>query len=138
RETRPFSTRTYEHDISLDAFEHLHDLRLVWPSEVRPRLAAVESHPRFLGNRTVRVLPGGACQSPRVWTVLGISAQDHPRGDYDLGVHCVRDLLSQREARVELSRGVRVFGCRCILCLCIQDTGNRRLNAGSDLGVRRL
>src|ERR1039457_5204922 len=62
-EKRAFSTSTYEHHFSIDAVERLHDLRLVWALEVRPRLAAVEGYPPLLGNSTVRILSGGARQS---------------------------------------------------------------------------
>ena len=129
---------THEYDISFDTVEHLHDLRLVWTPEVRPRLAAVEGDPRLLGNCAVRVLPGGASQSSRLRPVLRISAQDYSRSNYDLGVHCVRDFLSQREVRLELPRRVCLPGCRCILCLCIQDTRIRQLNAGSAMGIYRI
>src|ERR1700683_4353397 len=128
-EKRAFSTSTYEHHFSIDAIERLHDFRLVWALEVRPRLAAVESNPRLMGNRTVRVLFGGARKSLRLCSILRISTQDHSRGNHDRGLHRVRDFLSQREARLELSRGIRLPRCGSILRLCVQGTRNRHLKA---------
>lgn len=83
----------------------------------------------FVGNRTVRVLFGGARQSLWLCSVLRISTQDHSRGDHDLGLHRVRDFLSQGKARLELSRGIRLPRGRCILRLRVQGTGIRHLNA---------
>ena len=101
---------TREHDISFDTVEHLHDFRLVWTFEIRARLAALESDPRLLGNRAIRILFGGARQSPRLCPIRRISPQDHSRGDHDYGFHCVRADVSEGEDGVELSGGVRVSG----------------------------
>jgi hypothetical protein len=89
--------------------ECLHDLRLVWALEIRSRLAALESDRGFMGDRATRILPGGAGESPRLWPVLGIPAQDHSRGRHAGCLHRIRGYVPEGETRVELSRGVRPF-----------------------------
>ena len=74
-EMKTFLSSTHEHHIFTDAVECLYDLRLVRPPQVRPRLATVESDPRFLGNCIARVLPGSARESARLPPVLWVSAQ---------------------------------------------------------------
>ena len=47
-----------EHHTSVDLLEHLHDLRLVRPPEIWPRLASLEDHSGFVADRIDRVLFG--------------------------------------------------------------------------------
>jgi transposase len=60
--------------------ERLHDVRLVRAPQVRARMATLEGDRGLVGDCAVRILPGRACQSPRQCPLLGLPAQDHPRG----------------------------------------------------------
>src|ERR1700674_774715 len=76
--------------------------------KIRSRLAAVEGDPDLVGDRARRILPGGAGQSLRLRRVLGVPAQDHSRGGHAHRLHRIRDGVSEGEARVELSPGIRL------------------------------
>jgi hypothetical protein len=110
----------YEHHISADAFEYIHDVRVVRTSEIRPRLAAMAGNSGLLGHRINRVLSRRAGQSPRLPGILGISAQDPPGGDYDRRLHRVRNVLPEGKTCLELCRGVCFPGRRRFLRVCVQ------------------
>src|ERR1022692_3057376 len=81
-------------------------------------LASLESDPGLVGDCAVGILPGCAGKSRRLWSFLGIPAQDHSRGRHARRFHRFRGHVLEGETRVELSRGVRLPWLGRVLRLC--------------------
>src|SRR5258706_9538087 len=75
------ATYPHDHDPAPDPLQHLHDVRLVWPSEVSPR-TAVQGHRYQLDNRLCGVLFSGAGQPHRILRVHDGAVEDHTGGHH--------------------------------------------------------
>ena len=102
---------THAYDPLADHFQHLHDLRLVWASEIQG-LALMDGHCRELGHRLRGVLFPGAGQPHRPLRVQRRTVENDPRGHYPRGVLHFLGALSQRAAQVELCGRIRFDGRR--------------------------
>ncbi len=71
------ATYPHDHDPALDPLQHLHDLCLVWPSEISTR-AAVQGHRHQLAHRFCGILFSGTRQSHRLLRVHDSAVEDHP------------------------------------------------------------
>src|ERR1700686_3003692 len=86
-------------------FQRIHDLCLVWTSQIWSCMAAMESHPRIVADCAAGILPRGSRQSMGLRHIYGLSAEDHSRGDHRGGFHHLRHHLPEGENGLEL-RGI--------------------------------
>src|SRR2546426_6644699 len=100
----------HEDGAAADHFQHLHDLRMVWASEIQgPRLVGGDSGE--LADRVPGILFSGAGQSHREQSgVYRGAIEDHPGGDHAGGVLFFLGSLSERAAEVELYGGIWTGG----------------------------
>src|SRR5258705_8679864 len=81
-------------------FQRLHDLCLVWPSEIQGEPAA-DGRAGELGDCLRRILAGGAGQPLGQRGVFGGAAQDHSGGDYAGGVRLLLGAVPEGAAGME-------------------------------------
>src|SRR4051795_1214951 len=110
---RPLSRTTfYKEDIDAHRFadniadpdavrlQRLHDLCLVWPSEIQGEPAGA-GRDGELGDRLCRILAGGARQPLGQRGLFGGAAQDHAGGDHAGGVRRLLGALPEGAAGME-------------------------------------
>src|SRR3984957_19458182 len=105
---RPFATAVAGPDAV--CLQCLHDLRLVWASEIQGEPAAARHHGE-LGHRVVRILAGGARQSLGQRGLYAGTAQDHAGSDHADRVRGIFGAVSEGAAGLESRPGFCADRC---------------------------
>ena len=95
----------YVDDRVVDDFERVHDVCLVWSSEVQG-ISSVHDDSRELGDRLCRILFSSAGQSDRPWADHCGAAQDDAGGHYAGRLLDLLRCVPEGSAEVELCRGI--------------------------------
>lgn len=105
-----------ENSCFADNLERLHDICMVWTSQIRRRkLIDTAHHPYQLGNRVLRVLLPGARQPYRLCPLLRHPAKNHSRSDLTERIRAVRHLRDGGENKMELRGSIRPDGAGGLL-----------------------
>ena len=118
--TNQGTTKSDDDDSAFDGVECFHDFCLVWPFEIRARLADRESNSNFMVDRIAGILSGGPGESVWLLSILGIPTEDHSRSDHAGRLHRLCDSDSQRETPGELSCCLRLPWRGRIFCVRVQ------------------
>lgn len=91
----------YENSCPTHYLQHLHDICVVWPSEVQG-CTSLEGHSGELADSFSGVLFSGACQPYRPSSVYSSTTQDGTRGDHTSSLLRFFSLLLEGAAQMEL------------------------------------